>query len=80
MKIKNIALFPNENNIVLSYEGWIKGKNLEKNNDKGEIVNKKNINKEDKNKNNQSQQKIINEAKQYNGGKENQDKEIETKN
>ena len=65
----NINLFPEENNIVLSYEEWFKGKNLDKNNDKGEIDNKNVINKEEKNKNNQSQQKIINkidEKKQNN--------------
>ena len=91
--INNITLFPDENNIVLSYEEWIKGKNLDKNNDKGEIVNENNINIEEKNNNNQSQQKIINkkdEKKQNKdvnknekveilNSKENKDKGIETK-
>ena len=90
----NITLFPDENNIILPYEEWIKGYNLDKNDDKGEIVNKNVINKEEKNNNNQSQQKIINkinETKQNNdinknekavilNSKDNQDKGIDTTN
>ena len=67
--INSLKLFPEENNIALSFEEWIEGKNIEKKGDKQEIVNKNDFKIKEKDK-----EVIILDVK------ENKGKKIETKN